>query len=226
MQRTLRATASQSSACRETRYGTAGDTGVRVSCAALVNAAGAWSLEIAECFGETAQMFAAGPPQFVTEPLPYVIVPSVQAVSGSVIFRQVPRGNVIVAGYPRTAADPVLNRAWVPPTKLLAGMAHLARMVPILCGTQVIRAWSGIEGYCHDMLPVIGAGETISGLFHAFGFCGHGFQIGPGVGAVLSELILDGVTPTPVAPFSIGRIRHNVSISEKIASEFDTRPAR
>jgi sarcosine oxidase, subunit beta len=83
---------------------------------------------------------------------------------------------VIVAGYPRTAADPVLNRARVPPTKLLAGMAQLARMVPLLCGTQVIRAWSGIEGYCHAMLPVIG--ETIPGLFHAFGFCGHGFHLG------------------------------------------------
>ena len=49
----------------------------------------------------------------------------------------------------------------------------------------VIRAWSGIEGYCADMLPVIGKSETTPGLFHAFGFCGHGFQLGPGAGAVL-----------------------------------------
>ena len=71
------------------------------------------------------------------------------------------------------------------------------------------------------MLPVIGTSETTPGLFHAFGFCGHGFQLGPGVGAVLSEMILDGATPTPLAPFSIGRFRRGVAVSEKIAREFD-----
>jgi sarcosine oxidase, subunit beta len=196
-------------------------TGDRLSCAKLVNTAGAWALEIARRFGESAQMFAAGPPQFVTEPLPYAILPSVQAVSGSVIFRQVARGNVVVAGYPRTAADPLLVRTPVPARKVLTAMAHLSRMAPMLRGARVIRAWSGIEGYCADMLPVIGTSETTPGLFHAFGFCGHGFQLGPGVGAVLSEMILDGATPTPLAPFSIGRFRRGVAVSEKIAREFD-----
>ncbi|MDQ4062178.1 MAG: FAD-binding oxidoreductase [Pseudomonadota bacterium] len=197
------------------------DTGLRVHCGVVVNTAGAWALDIAERFGETAPMFAAGPPQFVTEPLPYRILPSVQAVSGSVIFRQIPRGNVIVAGYPRTASDPVLNRAPVPPMKTLAGMGHLARMAPMLRGAHVIRVWSGIEGYCPDMLPVIGPSETTPGLFHAFGFCGHGFQLGPGVGAVLTELIADGTSLTPLTPFSIGRFAREVVISEKFVREFD-----
>ena len=47
------------------------DTGRVFDCDAVVNSAGAWALNIAEAFGETAPMFAAGPPQFVTEPLPY-----------------------------------------------------------------------------------------------------------------------------------------------------------
>jgi hypothetical protein len=46
------------------------------------------------------------------------------------------------------------------------------------------------------------------------------------VGAVLSELILDGETPTPLAQFSIGRFRHGVPISEKIEREFDAPIAR
>jgi sarcosine oxidase, subunit beta len=202
-------------------FGLRTDAGLRISCGALVNAAGAWALEIAERFGETAPMFAAGPPQFVTDPAPYRIRPSVQAVSGSVIFRQIPRGNVIVAGYPRTAADPVLNRAPVPPLKTLAGMGHLARMAPILRAAHVIRVWSGIEGYLPDMLPVIGPSGTAPGLLYAFGFCGHGFQIGPGVGAVLAEMIVDGGTRTPIAPFSIGRFAREVVVSDKLAREFD-----
>lgn len=195
--------------------------GSELSCGALVNAAGAWAVEMAECFGETAPVFAAGPPQFVTEPLPRLFTPSLQTIDGSVIARQTERGNVILAGYPRTAADATANRAPVPPVKTLAAMRALARVVPALAHGHVIRVWSGIEGYLPDMIPVIGPSLTAPGLFHAFGFCGHGFQIGPGVGLCLSEMIVDGATPTPLEPFSIGRFRSATTVSEKFRKEFD-----
>ena len=187
----------------------------------LVTSSDASRREIAERFGETAPLFPAGPPQFVTEPFPYLIAPSIQAIDGSVIFRQIPRGNVILAGYPRTAADPQANRAPVPPAKTLAAMRALARVAPVLAQCHVIRVWSGIEAYLPDMIPVIGPSQTTAGLFHAFGFCGHGFQIGPGVGACLSEMILDGGTQTPLAPFGIGRFRSATQVSEKFRKEFD-----
>lgn len=195
--------------------------GNRLSSGALVNCAGAWALAIAERFGETAPVFPAGPPQFVTEPFPYRIEPSVQAIDGSVIFRQIPRGNIILAGYPRTAADPQANHAPVPPTKTLAAMRALARVAPMLAQCHVIRVWSGIEAYLPDMVPVIGPSGTTPGLFHAFGFCGHGFQIGPGVGLCLSEMIVEGVTQTPLEPFSIERFRSAATVSEKFRKEFD-----
>lgn len=188
----------------------------------VLNAAGAWATDISEAFGETAPMFAAGPPHFVTEPLPYFIVPSVQLVDGSVIFRQIPRGNVIAAGYPRGASDRIANRAPVQPAKTLATLARLAEMAPALAHARVIRVWSGIEGYLPDMLPVIGASGTTPGLFHAFGFCGHGFQLGPGVGLVLSELIADGASPTPLDAFSISRFAAGEATeSWRIGQEFD-----
>jgi sarcosine oxidase subunit beta len=197
------------------------DTGVEIDCGHVVNAAGAWAVEIAAQFGETAPVFPAGPPQFVTEPFPYMIGPSIQTIDGSVIARQIPRGNVILAGYPRTASDPVRNRAPVPPAKTLAAMASLAEVIPALRSCSVIRVWSGIEGYLPDMLPVIGPSATTPGLLHAFGCCGHGFQIGPGIGQSLSEIIIDGATSTPLEPFSIARFRDNVAVSEKFLQEFD-----
>jgi sarcosine oxidase, subunit beta len=206
---------------RDNRFSLTTDTGLAVTARHVVNAAGAWAVDIARGFGESAPIFPAGPPQFVTEPLPYRIVPSVQTIDGSVICRQIPRGNVIVAGYPRTASDPVGNRAPVPAAKTLNTMAHLRRLVPSLAAASVIRVWSGIEGYLPDMLPVIGPSATTQGLFHAFGFCGHGFQIGPGVGAVLSDLIIDGCTETPIDAFSIARFERPVVADEKWAREFD-----
>ena len=53
----------------------------------------------------------------------------------------------------------------------------------------------------------MGPSATTSGLFYAFGFCGHGFQLGPGVGDVMAELIDTGVTQTPITPFLISRFQ-------------------
>ena len=56
-----------------------------------------------------------------------------------------------------------------------------------------------------DHVPVIGPSLTTPGLVHAFGFSGHGFQLGPAMGEILAELVADGRTASPVEPFSIGR---------------------
>jgi sarcosine oxidase, subunit beta len=200
------------------------DSDLKVDCGQVINSAGAWAVAIAEQFSETVPLVAAGPPQFVTEPFPYFIAPSIQAVNGTVIFRQTSRGNIIVAGYPRTAANSVAQNAPVPLAKTLTSMRHLSAVVPALRGCQVIRVWSGIEGYLPDMIPVIGPSLTTPGLYHAFGFCGHGFQIAPGVGLCLSELIIDGETVTPLSLFSIGRFARAVESNERFLREFDVRP--
>lgn len=197
--------------------------GRTIACDWLVNTAGAWAPSLLAMAGEAAvPLFAAGPPQFVTEPLPRFILPSVQAVDGSTILRQVARGNVVAAGYPRGPSDPVRNQAPVQPEKTLAGLRNMARAVPRLAGAHVIRVWSGIEGYLPDMLPIIGPSATVPRLLHAFGFCGHGFQLGPGVGAVLAELVADGTTPTPIDAFATTRFADATPAqSAKIAAEFD-----
>lgn len=193
-----------------------------VEAATLVNAAGAWAPDVAGWFDESAPLFAAGPPQFVTDAMPFLIEPSVQAVDGSVIFRQVRSGHVVVSGYPRGASDPVAIRAPVDPRRTLATMRHLLAAVPALRGATLLRVWSGIEGYLPDMLPVIGASETTPGLFHAFGFCGHGFQLAPGVGAVIAELVLDGRSGTPIDAFGIGRFAAGTATeAEQLRREFD-----
>ncbi len=51
----------------------------------------------------------------------------------------------------------------------------------------------------------MGRSGKVDGLFYAFGFCGHGFQLGPGVGDVMAELISTGATSTSISPFDIRR---------------------
>jgi len=73
------------------------------------------------------------------------------------------------------------------------------------------------------MLPVIGHSETVDNLYHAFGFCGHGFQLSPAVGLCLSELIADGATETPLGAHRISRFAEpGWQGSAAHQSEFDT----
>ena len=81
----------------------------------------------------------------------------------------------------------------------------MRRLVPALAPLHVIRVWSGVESYLPDSEPVIGPSSKVDGLFYAFGFSGSGFQIGPGVGETLAELVDTGSTPIPLDRFSIQR---------------------
>jgi len=58
-----------------------------------------------------------------------------------------------------------------------------------------------------DDIPVIGPSSTSPGVFHAFGFSAHGFQLGPIVGSLIAELVSSGRTNLPIGAFRIDRFR-------------------
>ncbi len=177
---------------------------------ALVNTAGAWGARVAEAFGESVPLKAFGPQMGVTEPLPHRILPVVgiwtRDHAQGAYLRQVERGNVVFGGAAeRVPVDLDPGHAHPDPERLPGQLRALLRLVPALAQVSVIRTWSGTEGYLPDMLPVMGPSATIPGLFHAFGFSGSGFQLGPGVGETMAELVTTGRTDIPLADFRIDR---------------------
>jgi sarcosine oxidase subunit beta len=195
-----------------------GDT---VTCGQLVNTAGAWAGDIARQMGEPVPMFAAGPPLFTITPQSAYTGPSLHAVDGTLLLRQGRNGEAVAGSFPRVRADIATGTATVPEDRVERGLARLAEVVPGLGRIRAGRIWSGVEGYLPDMLPVIGLSKTTPGLLHAFGFSGHGFQLAPGVGAVMADLIVDGSSETPIESFSIERFAGDVTPDEKLWSEFD-----
>ena len=169
-----------------------------------LNCMGYWGGEIAARFGEPVPVAPLAPNMLVSEPIPYFLGPNLGVVGGDVYLRQIRRGNVIFGGG-RGSCDPSVPWARPLPEAAAAAMARAVELVPCLAGVQVIRSWSGIDGEMPDGLPVIGPSRTTPGLIHAFGFSGHGFMLGPGIGAVLAELVLDGRTDIPLDPFRIDR---------------------
>jgi sarcosine oxidase, subunit beta len=177
----------------------------------VVIAAGAWAGAMAAAHGEAVPLDCRGPQMAVTEPLPFRIKPMVGVLTDDaerfIYFRQVARGNLVFGGGIRGPASTDTNRAMVLPENTLRQLRYLRDLLPAATAGNVIRTWSGVEGYLPDSLPVIGPSARISGLFYAFGFCGQGFQLGLGVGDVLAELISVGRTDTPLHPCGIDRFQ-------------------
>lgn len=171
--------------------------------------AGAWASRLTERFGEGVPLVARGPQMGVTEPVPYRISPVLGVRTDveheAVYMRQVKRGNIVFGGGFRGPASLETCRAQVDPANTLGQLPQLRRLLPGIGALHLLRTWSGVEGYLPDELPVMGASAAVPGLFYAFGFSGAGFQLGPGVGEVMAELIATGATSTPLGPFLVSR---------------------
>src|SRR5262245_50243766 len=197
------------------------DRGATIRSDHLINAAGAWGGEIAAACGEPVPLFAAGPPLFLLRSERAWEGPSLHAIDGTLLLRPGEGGAAVAGAFPRVKADLATGVARVPDDRLPQGLARLTAVVPGLGRLSPGRVWSGVEGYLPDMLPVLGWSGTMPGLVHAFGFSGHGFQLAPGVGAVLAELIASGVTETPIETFSPARFTDAVTFDDKLWDEFD-----
>ena len=194
--------------------------GIEVKTTYAINCAGAWAGSFAAAFGEPVPLSRIYPSLIVTEPVPALMNVNIGAEGGGIYARQVARGNCIVGGARGKAiADPDFSR----PTGagILAIMNRAAEVFPALRHAHAIRFWSGTEGEMIDRNPVIGFSGTTPGLIHAFGFSGAGFQIAPGVGEVLAELIRDGRSSTPIEAFSIDRFART---NQGSGAEFVTEP--
>lgn len=171
----------------------------------LLNAAGAWGGEIAAQLGEHAPVEAIAPMMIVTARLPHFCDAVVGAAGRPLSFKQMPNGTVVIGGGIRGNADRRTNLSEILFPALQRTAETAADLFPIMRGATIVRSWSGVEGRMPDDIPVIGPSARHEGLFHEFGFSAHGFQMGPGTGAIMAELIATGQTDAPLAPFSIAR---------------------
>jgi len=177
----------------------------------LLNCAGAWALQVAERFGDSAPMTSIHPGMAVTEAVPRFMDVNVGVEGGGIYGRQTARGNCVMGGS-RGAAKGSLYA--VPSARSIAELCdRMATLFPALAHAHVIRFWSGVEGSLPDHQPVIGASPTTPQLVHAFGFCGAGFQIGPAVGEALAELIHRGRSGVALDAFAITRFTRAVTVT-------------
>lgn len=171
----------------------------------VVNAAGAWAAPLAKQVGDDVPAVPGGLMLMITQRLPAFIKPVLGATGRHLSFKQFDNGTVLIGGALRCGIEFEAKHAELDFRRL----AHSARIVtdlfPFLKNVSVNRAWSGLEAFTPDDLPVIGPSRAASTLVHAFGFSASGFQLGPIVGKLVSELILDGRCGLPIEAFAVDR---------------------
>lgn len=171
----------------------------------LVNCGGAWGAEIAAALGEIVPLVVDSPMMMVTAPMPPFCGPVVIGVNRKLSFKQAGNGTVLIGGGYRGEPDLAGETSSVEFRNLIKSAAIVSELFPMMREARIVHSWSGIASSLPDGIPVIGRSETEAEAFHAFGFCHHGFQLGPVVGRILSDLVLDGRTDLALEAFRIGR---------------------
>ena len=167
----------------------------------LVNAAGAWGDKLAAMLGEPVPLKVVAPMLMITSRVPTFIKPVVILRGRKLSFKQFENGTVMIGGGYLGRAYPDTNETDLDWTQLKNNARTVWDLFPIMREATIVRAWAGIEAKMPDDIPVLGPSRKHDGLFHQFGFSLHGFQLGPGTGDTMAELIATGNTNISLEAF-------------------------
>ena len=181
----------------------------------IVNAAGAWSAEIAKTAGVELpvepvkrQVFAFKSAVALNKPLPLIISPS------GLYFRTETGGLFLVGR--SFDDDPVgFDFTWDRRRFQDVLWPELAEIVPAFDSLKLVRGWAGLYDVNRlDGNSILGQWPEVKGLYIVCGFSGHGLQQAPAVGRYLSELILEKKPSMDLSIFGPARILEGRPLSE------------
>jgi len=172
----------------------------------VVNAAGAWGAQVCRMVGEVIQFGYKASMVFVTERVEQAFRPVFSTVGRSLSFKQSSQGTLVVGGGIQGGGDLEKGLTQVDFRALAKGAAAAQELFPAIRNVQIVRAWTGLEGKTPDLLPVIGPSARASGVFHIFGFSGHGFELVPLVGEIVADCITYGRSRYDIGSFDVARL--------------------
>jgi sarcosine oxidase subunit beta len=160
----------------------------------VINAAGGWAKPLSQKLGLEIPVEPDSHEAAITEPVTRIFHPMIvdmrprpgsanfyfyQHVTGKIIFCMTPEPAIL--GTHTLASDSFLPKA----------ARRLIEIMPILKHIRVRRVWRGTYPMTPDGSPIIGEVNGLDGLLLAVGMCGQGFMFGPGVGKLLTNVVLN-----------------------------------
>ena len=168
----------------------------------VVNAAGAWSPEIAKLVGVDLPNKPHRHEICSTEPLKPWLRPLVADLGDGLYFSQSTRGEIVGGIGQKRVPDGLDQNSSFAFLGLYA--RSLVRACPVLANVKVLRQWAGCYDITPDSNPIVGEVDGVENFFQASGFMGHGFMMAPVMGKLMAEQLRK---PEPLPLFDRWNLR-------------------
>jgi sarcosine oxidase, subunit beta len=167
----------------------------------VINAAGAWSPEVARMLGVELPNHPHRHEILSTEPLKPFLTPMVSVLSSGLYFSQSMRGEIVTG---ITVEDDAQGIQMGSRLKFLTTLAReMVSLVPRFADIKVLRQWAGPYDVSPDGHPILGEAPGVPGFYLACGFTGYGFMMAPIIAKLYAEWLTGG---TPHEVFAIRRL--------------------
>lgn len=174
----------------------------------VVNAAGAWSKEIAKMVGIKMPNKPVRKEALVTEPLAPLFKCMIISFKHGIYFSQQEEGQIL-GGIP--SPEEKIGYYTQATYSFLRYMAYmLGKYAPSLKHVNILRQWTGYYDVTPDALPILGE-TSIEGFIQCNGFSGHGFMIAPMVAKLLAQLICGEKLDMPIDRLNMDRFKGKIT---------------
>jgi sarcosine oxidase subunit beta len=159
----------------------------------VVNAAGAWARDVGKMLGFDHPVTPDSHEGGITEPVAQFLKPmlvDIRPIPGSAnfYFYQLNTGQIVFCITPSPniwGFDCRETSQFLP----MVGR-RMIELLPRLANIRVRRTWRGLYPMTPDGAPLVGWSEEVDGYLMAIGMCGQGFMLGPGLGELLTRMIV------------------------------------
>jgi sarcosine oxidase subunit beta len=124
----------------------------------------------------------------VTEKAPHFL--DYTFTTPTLTMKQTAEGSILIGGGREGYGDLEKNRKDVSINNLCFNVREAQEIIPSIKKLNILRSWSGFEGFTTDRLPRMSEAKDYPGIYYAVtGFCGY--AIGPGVGMQASRMMTE-----------------------------------
>ncbi|MCY6379367.1 NAD(P)/FAD-dependent oxidoreductase [Hoeflea prorocentri] len=173
----------------------------------VVNCSGAWGHKVAESVGDRLPIECQALSMMVTKRVGFNITPVVIGIDQPLSFKQTDIGTLVIGGGIPAKPEPDLSTSKPYAERLIESAKTLTRFFPSFSDVQIVRTWSGLEGFTPDRMPIIGPSTDAENFWHVCGFSAHGFQLAPETGFRVARSIVNNQVDNLIAPFTPSRFQ-------------------
>jgi sarcosine oxidase subunit beta len=179
----------------------------------VVNAAGAWSREVAAMAGVDVPTYAVRHEICSSEPLKPFLRPMVSEIGSGLYFSQSMRGEIV--GGVSLHHDAPTIRMDSRLVFLATYARRLIKLMPVLGQVKVLRQWAGPYDVSPDGNPIVGGIDSAPDFYLACGFVGHGFMMAPIVGKLYASYLAGEEKHEIFDRWRLSRFAEGVALEEE-----------